>query len=294
MTLKNKTILGGAQLAWIEKQVQSISNSGTRWQLIAQPLVVQEKQSPNYEKAIASALDGGAKGNADEWQKFLASLRALPEGKKKRAGIVSLVAGRYKINLSFDDWMGYAADRERLLAALATDKPTATLVYGGDTHNGWAGALRDKSGKVVAVEFDGMSVSSPGIEYYEPRFPHAFEAAAWKAANGDLTWADTHNRGFMLVSLSKDSHHVEYRGVETKIRGKSESTCLSAFRVTEGTLPKQVDCHDSRRPVSLMAQGLGVAEAPAPAHPMLSPAPARHPRLQSVLRRGASSLLSST
>merc|ERR1719265_2880820 len=125
--------------------------------------------------------------------------------------------------------MGFSADRVRLASALSSggSDSVSTFIYGGDSHNAWAGSLRDEKGKVVAVEFDGMSVSSPGIEYYEPRFPPELEAAAWEAANKDLLWADTHNRGFMLVSLNKDSHHIEYRGVETKTSGKSKSRCLS-------------------------------------------------------------------
>ena len=40
--------------------------------------------------------------------------------------------------------------------------------------------------KAVAVEFDGMSVSSPGVEFYNSLWPVELEAAAWRASNGDL------------------------------------------------------------------------------------------------------------
>jgi len=246
VNVKERTMLGKEQFAWIEKQVQNISHSGTRWQLFAQPVVVQEKNTPDYEKAIANARAAGGNAQAEAWRHVISKFTGLPDGKKKLAALVLLAAAKYKINFSFDDWMGYAADRARLTSILATGEPSATLVYGGDTHNAWAGSLRDAAGKIVATEFDGMSVSSPGIEYYEPRFPADLEAAAWRAANPDLVWADTHSRGFMLVSLSKSHQHIEYRGVDVKTPGNSKSQCLSAFDLARaGGGPQHAKCKDA-------------------------------------------------
>jgi len=273
MRRDEKTILGTEQLAWLGEQVQNRTKSGVKWQLVAQPLVVQEKLPPNYEEAIKRAHANGAKDLAEEWSRLLANVTASPESKLWRAAVTNLASGRYKINLSFDDWMGYYADRSRFMAALGTAEPSATLVYGGDSHNGWAGTLRDASGKAVAVEFSGMSVTSPGAEFYPPRFPPKLEAAAWEAANTDMAWADTHNRGFMLVTLGRDKHHVEYRGVEVKTQGKPESKCLSAFGVARGGGPERLDCVDK----------VSLAEVSGSGH-----SAQRHG--QAGLRRGASSL----
>jgi len=243
----DKTILGKEQLAWVKRQVQAAAKNGTRWQLVAQQSVVQEKKAPNYEKAIREAQANGQKEVAESWKLALANIFKMPDGEKKRKALACLAAGHYDINLSYDDWMGFYADRARLVSALETGEPAATLVYGGDSHNGWAGTLRDASGKAVAVEFDGMSVSSPGVEFFNPLWPVELEAAAWRASNGDLAWADTRNRGFMLVSLTRETHHVEYRSVETKLPGRSESRCLSAFDVAKGTGPEHADCRDSKK-----------------------------------------------
>ena len=44
---------------------------------------------------------------------------------------------RYKVEYYMDSWMGYIADRNRFLAAVAN--ATNPVVYGGDTHNYWGG-----------------------------------------------------------------------------------------------------------------------------------------------------------
>ena len=44
---------------------------------------------------------------------------------------------RYKVQYYVDSWMGYIADRNRFLAAIAN--ATNPVVYGGDTHNYWGG-----------------------------------------------------------------------------------------------------------------------------------------------------------
>lgn len=271
MRRPEKRIVGKEQMAWLKKEVQNSVKGGTKWRLIAQSAVVQEKYSGDYEEAIKRALAIGHEDLAEQWKKALTTAIGMPnDSKKKEFALVNLAASRYKINMGFDDWMGYDAERQRLLGALDTGEPATTLMYGGDSHNAWAGSLLDSSGKTVAVEFDGMSVTSPGAEYFEPRLPPDFEAAAWEAANGELAWADTHSRGFMLVSLTNDTQHLEYRGVDVKTQGKSKSKCLSAFGVKRGTGPRRADCHAqgavllSTRSHARAALRQGVLSASAP------------------------------
>jgi len=266
---KDNTILGKEQLAWIEKHVEETSKSGVQWRLVAQPLVLQSQIPPDYEAAVKKAHAAGSADLAVAWGRDFQNVTAgKPDSARKRAALLNLVSGRYKISLGGDGWMSFAAERKKLMTAFATGESSSTLVYGGNSHNGWAGTMREPSGKAVAVEFAGMSVSSPGIEFYEPRFPPALEAAGWKASNNDMEWADTHNRGFMLVSLDRNGQHLEYRGVDTKTQGKLESTCLSAFGVARGSGPRRADCKDA----------VSLAQASS------------HRQSQAGLRRGAASL----
>eukprot|EP00408_Alexandrium_pacificum_P061692 CAMPEP_0171156470 /NCGR_PEP_ID=MMETSP0790-20130122/1454_1 /TAXON_ID=2925 /ORGANISM="Alexandrium catenella, Strain OF101" /LENGTH=179 /DNA_ID=CAMNT_0011620765 /DNA_START=1 /DNA_END=537 /DNA_ORIENTATION=- len=125
--------------------------------------------------------------------------------------------------------MGYVAARERLLRVLAAGKAVSTIVYGGDSHNAWAGMLTDAAGKPVAVEFDGMSVSSGGYEVNFPWLPPDMHAEAWRAANPDLLWGDVSRRGYMLVNLNKTMQHIQYLAVNVTAESSGATELLAEF-----------------------------------------------------------------
>jgi phosphodiesterase/alkaline phosphatase D-like protein len=290
MIRKEKTILGEEQLSWIEKQVRMSVHNGIKWRLIAQPLVTQERMSPDYERAISKATESSDADRAAKWQFTIRNATGVADSVLKRMFLSSLAAGRYRINLSFDDWMGYIADRMRLAAALQPGSASGNLIYGGDTHNAWAGLVRNDAGEVVASEFDGMSVSSAGLEVWQENFPHDLEAAAWEASNADLLWADTHSRGFMLVNLAQDTQRIEYRGVDVRTANDDNSWCLAAFEVTKSAIaaPRRVSCSGStkQRDESTLMQ----AWSPAPSFTTYAQnryAPVSRHRSQVALRRGS-------
>ncbi|CAE7200788.1 pld [Symbiodinium natans] len=246
----NKRMLGDDQLAWISQQ----ASSKGQWLLIGQPQVVQELMSPNFQAAIDKKRRQGDVATAEYWDAVVQNLtkrgrgyrnftgpgvntEALVSSSLRNAFLVDLAAGQFQIQLNFDSWTGYVAERRRLAEALRAAK--GGIIYGGDSHNAWAGTLRAEDGASVAVDFDGMSVTSPGVESERPFLPPSLEAAAWQAANPDLTWADTSRRGFMLVKLTPDLHHLEYIAVDvtSPSQGIDEgSTCLAAVDVRDREL----------------------------------------------------------
>eukprot|EP00913_Durusdinium_trenchii_P022621 g21244.t1 len=217
-TKKDKYMLGKEQLTWIEEQVASTS----KWLLLGQAQVVQELLPPNFFQAILDQQKKDAK-IAQYWKTLLHNLTKLGfvyhdfQAKKnftttpemRNDFLVDLAAGRFGVQINFDGWTGYVAERERLIHLLSSTPASASaVVYGGDSHNAWAGHLKHSDGRAVAVDFDGMA------EGIRPFVPPEFEAAAWYAANPDLVWADTSKRGFMLVHLSHQTQHLEYIAVD--------------------------------------------------------------------------------
>lgn len=245
---ETKHILGQEQEAWLREQAAQVAERGAVWRLVAQPLVMQELMSPDYEGAERQASQAGHLEAAQRWAAVLANatevgriLAASGDGsplpvtpEQRRQVLVALAAGRYRINLDYDGWMGYVAARERLARALSQGKPVNTIVYGGDSHNAWAGTISDTSGHAVALEFDGMSVTSRGREDYAPWVPPDLEAAAWRAANKGLAWADTSRRGFMLVHLNQSMQEVRYLAVDTRAGAADTTECLAAFVAVPG------------------------------------------------------------
>lgn len=183
-----RQLLGQAQDAWLAKGLSASTASGTSWQVLVQQVLIGNLKTP---RALASQLGDG-----------------LPDFVKQRLA-ASTMASTVGLPLNMDAWDGYPAARERVFkAALAAD--ANLLVLAGDTHNGWAFEL-DHDGAKVGVELGVCSVSSPGFEAYLASVPPATMAAALVAENAQLKWADTAQRGYMVVELTPARAVTEYR-----------------------------------------------------------------------------------
>jgi alkaline phosphatase D len=174
----DRTLLGTQQEAWLSSLLATSVRSGTRWQVLAQQLVMGTLNSPP---------------EAANWIP-----PSAPDFIRARFA-VSQAAAAAGLPLNLDAWDGYPAARARLFAAAQT--AGANLVtLSGDSHNGWA-FDHSHDGRAAGVEFAGMSVTSPGFESYVP-VPPATVAAALVGANPGLRWADTGRRGYMEVGLT--------------------------------------------------------------------------------------------
>ncbi len=183
-----RQLLGEAQDAWLAKGLGASTASGTSWQVLVQQVLIGKLKTP---QALASQLGDG-----------------VPDFVKQRLA-ASAMASTVGLPLNMDAWDGYPAARERVFkAALAAD--ANLIVLAGDTHNGWAFDL-DHEGAKVGVELGVCSVSSPGFETYLSFVPPATMAAALVAENQQLKWADTAQRGYMVVELTPTRAVTEYR-----------------------------------------------------------------------------------
>jgi alkaline phosphatase D len=183
-----RQLLGEAQDAWLAKGLSASTASGTSWQVLVQQVLIGNLKTP---QALASQL-------GDEVPAFIRQRLAA-----------SSMASTVGLPLNMDAWDGYPAARERVFkAALAAD--ANLIVLAGDTHNGWAFDL-DHEGAKVGVELGVCSVSSPGFETYLSFVPPATMAAALVAENEQLKWADTAQRGYMVVELTPARAVTEYR-----------------------------------------------------------------------------------
>jgi alkaline phosphatase D len=106
-------------------------------------------------------------------------------------------SSKYEIPVGFDSWEGYTAERLDLLSAL-TPAAGAAVVYGGDSHNAWAGLVRSepvgggaaRRGRRAAVcaEIDVTSTTSTGTQHFIPLLPAGLVEAALLAANRDRSF----------------------------------------------------------------------------------------------------------
>lgn len=190
-----RTLMGTAQESWLNKGLAASAKSGTRWQVLAQQVVMGTLKAPPQ---IAELAPSG--------------------GDPKVAGALMAIAAASKADLPFnmDSWDGYPAARERLLRA-AREADCNLVVLSGDSHNAWGNDL-SLGGTPVGVEYAGHSVTSPGYEAYLPAVPPADLGKAMQAANPGLAFVDTSRRGYVSMQLTPEAVKGEWHFMPTIAR----------------------------------------------------------------------------
>jgi alkaline phosphatase D len=182
-----RSMMGAGQERWLADGLAESVAGGARWQVLAQQVIMGATTFPKTSPAWFSGGHVPADVAAD-----------LANRDKGRA------AG---LPYSLDKWDGYPAARDRLYAAARNAKANIVTLT-GDSHNAWSFNLADKTGP-IGVEFAGQSVSSNG---FERRFTGDSKriAADFIAANPDLRWIDTSQRGYFVLDIGRDRIETEY------------------------------------------------------------------------------------
>ena len=187
---ESRQLLGTAQETWLAQALAASTRAGTHWQVLLQQVVMGNLKTP---KSFGDQLGAG-----------------LPDFVRTRLAAAA-AASQAGLPSNMDSWDGYPAARARLYKA-ALDADANLVVLAGDSHNAWAFDLAHE-GAPVGVELAGQSVSSPGFEAYLTFLPPETLAAALVAENEQLKWADTSQRGYMMVELTPARATTEYRFV---------------------------------------------------------------------------------
>lgn len=135
--------------------------------------------------------------------------------------------------VSMDQWSGYPAARDRLLATIAERAPHRTVALTGDIHSNWVNELpasfAEPGGVPVAAEFVGTSISSGGDG-----------APAWgtvndrsRAENPHLRWHSAW-RGYVTCQVEADAWRADYREVPFITRPGAPVHTASSWRLEHG------------------------------------------------------------
>jgi alkaline phosphatase D len=104
-----------------------------------------------------------------------------------------------------DGWDGYAPARERLLAIVAERRLGGVVVLGGDVHAHYVADLKADFGNprapVIATEFCGSSISSPGLDQARVDAARGF--------NPHIRYARSDQRGY--VGFTLDAKQLDAR-----------------------------------------------------------------------------------
>ena len=187
-----RTLMGAKQEAWLYDGLAASARAGTRWQVLAQQIVM-----------------GSVKAPAE-----LAVLAPTADDPKVRQGLMAIAAAaQVGLPYNMDSWDGYPAARERLFRA-AQEAQCNLVVLSGDSHNAWGQEL-SLGGKPVGVEYAGHSITSPGFETYLANVAPQSLAKMLRSANPGLAYVDTSRRGYVSLELTPEQVRGDFHFMAT-------------------------------------------------------------------------------
>lgn len=193
------TMLGSDQESWFAHELKRNAPASI-WQMVGMGTIIGRTLMPE---------------ETPNWVRPEAGEHAVNKFKK------DVRASKLGLPMWMDRWDGYPEARSRLLRA--AQRADADLVMlSGDSHNAWAYSLAE-DGQPAGIEFAGHSVTSPGMEGGFGADPKDV-AHAFVVTNPELVWADTSQRGYMMLDITPQRVTGEWLFMRTI---KSRSTALA-------------------------------------------------------------------
>ncbi|HEY0680748.1 MAG TPA: alkaline phosphatase D family protein [Steroidobacter sp.] len=193
------TMLGADQESWLAHELKR-NAPASNWQMVGMGTIIGRTVMP--EASLGWLRSDSGEGTVNKFKK-------------------DVRGSKLGVPMWMDRWDGYPAARSRLLQA--AQRADADLVMlSGDSHNAWAYSLAE-DGRPAGVEFAGHAVTSPGMEGGFGADPKDV-ARGFIASNPELVWADTSQRGYMMIDITLQRVTGEWLFMRTI---KSRSTALA-------------------------------------------------------------------
>ena len=200
-----RQLLGNLQFNWL---TSAVGKSKAKWQVLGQQVLMTKMWLPTEIFSQADRNDIAA---------VTAELGVIKQNVLDNKTVTSEQLARVNTLMPYnlDAWDGYPAEREALYNNVSALNKKL-IVVAGDTHNAWYGTLRDVKGNAVGVEFATPGVTSPGMESYLSIDTAQAQkmAKALSLLINDLEYCDLSQRGYMLVTLTKQMVKADWRYVD--------------------------------------------------------------------------------
>lgn len=210
----DRQLLGPTQEQWLATELARSKQSGAVWQVLGNQILMAKVDAPDLSAApppLAAALE-----------------RLSP-------GITQLLKlTRFPFPLNTDAWDGYPQARVRVLASMRAAAGNA-IVLTGDTHTAWANEIPDQQGR-IAVEFGTTSITSPSDADYFTAAGINFGAGV-VARNDQVKWSDGVQRGFLVLTLTREQARAEFLTVSTILTKQFEIATAATFTVAPDDAP---------------------------------------------------------
>ena len=210
-----RQMMGPRQEQWLAGELDRSVKAGETWQVIGNQVVMARVLAPNLRAKMGDQAFGA----------MLAGLTPqVADIVKKSSAIAAL-----DVPLGLDTWDGYPAARERLYDLFKAARANPVVVS-GDSHSFWANELWDE-GRLnrVAAEFGTTGITSPGFaDILGADVPIA---AALSERNPEVKWSDSAAKGFVLLTLTRESARAEMLAVSTIFDERFDTAKLKTFTV---------------------------------------------------------------
>ncbi len=220
----SRQLLGQQQTDWLAGRMAA--SAGT-WQVLGQQVLMMRMAVP---LSVATAI------TFETLTEYVVA-QSTPEALRSDSQKALLAQPKAPYNM--DAWDGYPAARDTVLG-IARSQGKNLISLAGDTHNAWAGNLTDLSGQRAGVEFGAASVSSPGFERVLPLISNDLLADAFRRMIDDLRYAETSNRGYLVLTLTPAEARGEYVEVSTVFSREFSTKTAATLRVLPGPANMQL------------------------------------------------------
>lgn len=209
-----RSLLGPVQETWLDQALKASVARGAAWRILANQVVVARMRGPDFFRHMPQDMIDALPQNGRRW----------------------LETARRGLPINLDSWDGYWAARLRLYDSLRASGGR-TAVLSGDTHMFWGNLLHDPRDEApVAVEFGVAGVTSPGGYEGLTDDPRIFDVAprALVAHNPDVRFANVRDRGFLVVTASRERIICDYRRVGTVLARDSAAETFARLESADG------------------------------------------------------------
>jgi alkaline phosphatase D len=121
-----------------------------------------------------------------------------------------------------DQWDGYAANRDRLLAGLSQSAVSNPVVLSGDVHSFWLNDLHDRSGTAVGAEIVTSAIAAAS--------PPTGRFGDVAGNNPHVRYHDVEHAGYVMIDITSQALTADFRTIED--RTKADSSISSAAKFT--------------------------------------------------------------
>ncbi|MHA6288897.1 alkaline phosphatase D family protein [Maricaulis sp. CAU 1757] len=210
---ESRELLGAQQIADIAAACEASVAAGKPWQILANQVILARVDLPDFSTTLPGWLRWYASRDNDYARDFIQRTR-------------------FGLPLNTDMWDGYAAERERLYAALkGSGADIVTLT--GDVHSFWVNDLVDADGERRGTELVGASVTSPApfASYAAPGVDYG---QLMVEANRDVRYCNMEEFGYIRLTLEAEEARADYVSVSSILQRDYRAGVAASWRLEPG------------------------------------------------------------